>query len=273
MGKFIDLTGKKFGKLTVLKRSNFSVPRRGVYWNCICECGNVVDVESQHLRSGKKKSCGCWYKERLVGKRFGRLTVLEFAGSDNKDKDAQFVWKCACDCGNIVCVKTGNLMSGNTLSCGCYHKDIITKHNISKTKLYRAYYSMLERCNNPNSNVYKYYGGRDIKVCDEWSGKNGVFSFYKWSMKNGWSDGLSLDRIDVNGDYEPSNCRWTSTYIQMNNTRRNRYVEIDGDIHTITEWSRISHVNPKTISQRLDHGWSNYDAVMKPPIKHKKKVE
>lgn len=149
----------------------------------------------------------------LTGKRYGKLTVLERVQTSKKTK-----WKCKCDCGNEVVVASDNLRSGHSRSCGCLKLEEVTKHGQWNTRIYRIYYAMKQRCNNPKCAAYGYYGGRGIKVCIEW--ENDFQTFYNWAMSHGYADDLSIDRIDVNGNYEPSNCRWaTATEQSFNKTK------------------------------------------------------
>lgn len=139
-----------------------------------------------------------------------------------------------------------------------------------KTKLYRVWSTMKERCYNPNNHKYKNYGARGIKVCEEW--KTDFKAFQKWAYENGYGEGLSIDRIDNNSGYEPSNCRWATAEQQQNNRRNNRTIEIDGVTHTISEWSKISGIKFETIWARLvRYGYSNRDAVFSPKAKYPRK--
>jgi len=167
----------------------------------------------------------------LTGQRFGRLTVLKFAGRKPSGKQFKTMWLCKCDCGNVKTIASGELGNGTTQSCGCLHKEFIgnlnKSHGLSgnNKRLYKIWKEMRYRCNNPTNKSYERYGGRGIKVCDEWN--NNFVSFYKWSIENGYREDvaesgrnrLSLDRIDNDGDYEPSNCRWTTDHIQVLNKR------------------------------------------------------
>ena len=123
---------------------------------------------------------------------------------------------------------------------------------------------MKNRCISDYSGTCKYYKDRGITVCDEWRGENGFINFYIWSMAHGYEDNLTIDRIDVNGNYEPSNCRWTTVKVQDNNKRNNRFVKCNGESHTIAEWSQITGIGKTTIKERLNRGWSDKETLLKP---------
>ena len=189
----------------------------------------------------------------LTGQRFGLLTVLEFVGNDNFGCSK---WKCLCDCGNISIVRSHDLRTGNTKSCGCLmHTPAYNRtHNESKTKLFRRWSDMINRCQNPNNNSYEYYGGRGITVCDEW---NDFITFRDWAYDNGYQDGLSIDRIDVNGNYEPNNCRWATNLEQANNKRSNFMITYFDETHSLSDWCRILNLPYSVIYSRI-HVY-NYD--------------
>jgi len=204
----------------------------------------------------------------LTGQRFGRLTVIEFA---KKTKDRQFMWKCKCDCGNEVDVRGYSLRSGKTKSCGCLQKEINIKlrqtHGLAKTRLYNIWNGMKGRCSLQTLSCYKYYGDRGIKVCEEWQ----TFEpFYDWAMANGYRDDLTIDRIDVNGNYEPTNCRWITQREQALNTRRNHYITYNGETKILEEWAMLLGINHSTLIERLNR-WNSIEEALTIPKGGKQK--
>lgn len=206
----------------------------------------------------------------LVGKRFGRLIVIEECG---RDKDGKIQYLCKCDCGNETVVRGYSLKRGDTTSCGCYAREdaIIrnTKYSKEERILYDVWRSMKQRCNNKNKKDYPRYGGRGIRVCEEW---NDYLSFYQWGIANGYEKGKQLDRINNDGNYEPSNCRW-ATIIENNNNKRNtKYFTIDKMTHTLTEWCQIYNVRRSTVEDRIKRGWEIEKALTTPLTKRGGKV-
>lgn len=196
------------------------------------------------------------YREDLTGQRFGRLTVIEFVPNNKPNS----YWKCRCDCGRMVIINAGELKRGSTNSCGCLRREraiILNKtqnriHGLYKTKLYRKWEKMKTRCYNKNNNFYKDYGGRGITVCEEW--KNDFKAFYDWSLEHGYKEGLSIDRIDVNGDYCPANCRFTDIKTQNRNKRNNIMVEYHGNQVCLKDAAELSEINRNTLQHRYHNG-------------------
>jgi hypothetical protein len=195
----------------------------------------------------------------MVGKRFGRLVVIEFLGIN---KSCKRVWKCKCDCGKITKVITSHLLNGHTRSCGCIRlensiiatKKSNTKHGKCHTRIYRTWINMLARCYNKNEIHYKDYGARGIVVCNKWSE---FINFYNWALDNGYKDTLTIDRINVNGNYEPSNCRWATNEQQNNNKRTNIFITYNGETKTLTQWERELKLTKGILRDRIvRYGWT-----------------
>ena len=276
MPKLNDLTGRKFGMLTVIRRAEDYVSPKGMHrvqWACICYCGNTTIVGARHLISGGIRSCGCFQKEKIskrcrkdmLGLRFGRLTVIEEAEPRIKSDGIHVIrWRCLCDCGNHVIVDGSLLRSGNTKSCGCLQREAAslsaTTHGQSKTRLYRIWTGMKNRCNNKRDIDYERYGGRGIFVCKEWM--SDFLCFKEWAENSGYHDNLSIDRIDVDGPYSPDNCRRADCTTQNNNRRNTRYLSVDGTCMTMSQWASETGIPYWKIWERINRGWSEEEAVL-----------
>lgn len=198
----------------------------------------------------------------ITGKKFWNLTVIEKAGKQGK----KIMWKCQCDCGETIVAAGCNIKSGKIKSCGCRRKrksrERLSKHGLSGTRIHNVWDSMRQRCTNPKNPGYQNYGGRGIQVCKEW---DDFESFYNWAMAHGYTDELTIDRIDVNGNYCPENCRWTTYKVQANNTRTNTWLECRGERHTVAEWSDLTGIKQSTILVRIKkYGWSIEQALFTP---------
>ena len=210
----------------------------------------------------------------MIGKKFNKLTVIEEC--KERTKNGTKIYKCLCDCGNYTNVIGTQLRNGKTKSCGCLRVTISGQnhatHRKTHTRLYNIYKGMVRRCYNKNDKDYKHYGEREIKMCDEWL--NDFMAFYNWSMSHGYNDNLTIDRIDVNGNYEPNNCRWATQYEQQTNRSDNLIVYYNNKKQTITKW--IKELNLKnsysTIRKRLvNYGYDVHDAFYAPKYEYRGK--
>ncbi len=189
----------------------------------------------------------------LSGQRFGRLTALYRMEGVN----CRYYY-CKCDCGNTVTVLGSSLISGNTKSCGCLHREQLAernyRHGERRTRLYKTWISMKQRCS-VHRDKYKQWEGRGIKVCDEW--RDSFTAFKDWAEASGYKEDLTIDRIDVNSNYEPSNCRWITKREQQFNKTNTRYFEYKGQKKCLAEWAEIFGMNKPTLYNRIYNlGWS-----------------
>ena len=212
------------------------------------------------------------YRKNLVGKKFGRLTVVDNAKpSINSSGRIRRKVLCSCDCGNTKIVYVDNLTGGKTISCGCVQKERAkqarTIHGDTDSRLYNIWSAIKRRCYKEYDKTYKHYGGRGINMCDDW--KNDYDSFRKWSLENGYDYSASrgectIDRIDPNGNYEPSNCRWVNMSVQGSNKRTTKKYIYKGEEHSISEWAKITGIDYYTLYQRLNrYGYSIEEALQK----------
>lgn len=211
--------------------------------------------------------------ENLIGMRFNKLVVVERA---ENSKQGKRMWICKCDCGRTKQkpVSTYELKSGKVKSCGCLYYESnkdgrTTTHGKSRSRIYKIWNSMKARCFNPNHQAYKQYSGRGIKVCDEWA--NNFPAFYSWAMANGYTESLTIDRIDNNKGYSPDNCRWTTYVIQENNRSNNRLVTIKNKTKTLSQWARDYGISSACLAWRLDNNWNDEELNIKPDFANKKR--
>lgn len=223
-------------------------------------------------------------KMDLTGQRYGRLVVIKEAEpyfpSTYPKKPRCRQWLCKCDCGNKKVIMQTSLRTGNTKSCGCgceeNRKRILMKPGATRCKfpsekrLRGILGNMKMRCYNPNTKYYENYGGRGIKICDEWLSKDGADNFCEWALNHGYKEGLTIDRINNDGNYEPSNCRWLCRTEQMSNTRNNVYFNYYGEMLTATQIARLRGCDSNILRWRLQHGWA-LETAINTPKKHYKK--
>lgn len=188
-------------------------------------------------------------KEITIGQKFVRLTILKLA---EKDKNSNKRWFCKCECGNERKILQNNLTRGKTKSCGCLNKEVVknrfTTHEMSNTRIYKSWASLLQRCNNSNATAYKGWGGRGITVCKSWYK---FINFYK-DMGNSYRDDLQIDRIDNNKGYFKENCKWSTSIEQNNNKRDNHFIEWQRKRKTIAQWARELNINAGTLKSRIN---------------------
>lgn len=207
--------------------------------------------------------------ENLIGKKFGNLTVLKYSHTDKKGNT---YWICECDCGKIKTVRRGHLLSGGVKSCGCalYEKRIKTHGLYSRNpRLNKIYNGMIDRCYKEKRYVYRLYGERGIKVCPAWL--KDPKKFEEWSMNNGYAKNLTIDRINVNGDYCPENCRWVDNKIQQRNKRNNRYIFYNGERKCLSEWCECMNLSKSAISHRVERKGVTWEESLKYYIERKYK--
>lgn len=201
-----------------------------------------------------------------VGKRFGVLTVIGYDGVHITPSGGICKkLKCLCDvCGGVHIKITNSLHD----KCTCPNKPRRKTHGKSNTPLYNVWYAIKQRCYYKKNISYKYYGERGIKMCDDWY--NDFQTFYNWSMSNGYKKGLTIDRIDVNGNYEPNNCRWIGVYEQANNKRTNINFTYDGKTMSLKAWCRYLNVSYKTCMTRYYRGHTIEECLQILPLKDKR---
>lgn len=257
-----ELIGKKYGHLTILGLDKETHKHK--YVVCLCDCGKTTIKSQFKILRGEVTSCGkCKSQTVCIGDIYGEWRVI----GDSIRRNGRNKWLCQCSCDEHVIryVEEYSLKSGKSTSCGCKNRKVRVrmgyKYTESETRLHQIYWKMCNRCNNSNSKDYEDYGGRGIKICEEW--ENDINAFIKWALDNGYADTLTIERVNVNGNYEPSNCRWADRMTQGNNKRNNLYIEHDGITHTATEWGRILNIRPSCIYRYYHEGLSLEEIIKK----------
>ena len=283
MAKRKDITGNTYGYLTAIEFDHFD--GKNSHWKFRCKCGNTVVRSMKKIKESKTPSCGCYMTEiiqkaeekrqqekaiveqrkrynkensirnrDLSGEKYGKLEVIKRL---EKKDDAKSEYLCKCDCGNSV-IKTQKYLinKSSNLSCGCGRKNAsLGFGDKSRKRLYSIYKNMINRCHNKNNPNYKYYGGKGVFVYKLWIEEGGFERFYQWAIKNGYSDDLSIDRIDVNGNYTPQNCRWADWETQANNKTNNIRIEIGGEVISLKHFCDIYDLN-YNYAQKILHNYS-----------------
>jgi hypothetical protein len=211
-----DLTDERVGTLTVLHRDATD----GRFWICRCDCGTETRALTNKLRAFSIKSCGrstCTLRRAQVGDVFGRLTIV---GDAPRFRNGARRWRCRCECGNETESSDSEMRIGRVRSCGCFRRqrvrELMTTHGRSGGPTYKCWSSIIQRCTNPKNPSFSYYGGRGIRICERWRND---FALFIADMGPKPTPKHSIDRIDVNGNYEPGNCRWATATQQARNTR------------------------------------------------------
>lgn len=250
--KMKDRIGEKFGFLEVVSLSDTEKTKKGTRkWGCRCVCGNIVYYETRILNDLKSRginlSCGCRPQHNPLNKDYGDFTVVEENIGILKSVGKQ--WLCRCKyCGEEVILNTQQLWKRQNYVCPLRRSE----QTILKKPLRVALARMKARCYKENTKDYKNYGGRGITVCSEWlDKKNGSENFIKWSFENGYKKGLTIDRINNDGNYEPTNCRWVDRFVQANNKRTNRIITYNGKTQTLKQWCRELNLHYRTTHRKI----------------------
>lgn len=206
---------------------------------------------------------------QFIRKKFNRLTIIgvnhtkQLLCKNGSKNGIKYYVDCECECGTKKVLNIYNVISGHTKSCGCLQKEKQYeghfRHGLVTNKLYGTWCRIKNRCLNTKLKDYKNYGGRGITVCNEW--KNDFIPFYNWAITNGYNDKLSIDRINNDGNYEPSNCRWATHKQQSNNRRSNKYFTYQNITKNYKEWCEYLDINYKTFYARLSRGRSIQEAL------------
>lgn len=194
----------------------------------------------------------------LTSQRFGRWAVIGYAG---KNKHGESTWHCRCDCGTTRVVRGRDLASGHSRSCGCLCREITTTHGMTGSPEYKSWTGIIKRCTNPNYPNYNYYGGRGITLCKRWRDS---FEAFLSDVGPRPSPNHSIDRIDNDGNYEKSNCRWATRIEQQRNSRQNHLITFQGKTRCVAEWAELYGINCTTLRMRLNRGWSIERAFTEP---------
>lgn len=266
-----DYIGKRYGYLTVIGQSkNSNIPNA---FDFQCECGNIVSYAPDRVIKGNQKSCGKYnfsnnrptkiHLEDYIGKKSHMLTVIGI--SEKLPSDKRQYLKCRCDCGNITRILPYQFNNGKIKSCGCLLKNSPFRiDGRTLNPLYGLWYNMIGRCENPNHPKYYRYGKRGIKVCEEW---HDFDKFVEWSNSiGGRPNNYSIERINNDGNYEPSNCKWASSTEQAENKSNTIYLKYNGETKSLPEWCRITGLSWDLVYNRLSSGWTVERALSTPKL-------
>lgn len=263
-----DYTGKTIRDIFIIRRNKENLQKTkgkgGIapIYDCKCLlCGKEFSRDIYGIKNNVYGNCGCESLQYdLKGKKFGLLVAIKPLGLN---KHNEKIWECVCECGEIVyktssalrktiktgCKKCQNKIVGEKNRKGCHHSK----------RLFECWVNMKTRATNLKQDKNNRYINRGITICDEW--KNDYYAFEKWALENGYQDDLTIDRIDVNGNYEPNNCRWANATQQANNRRNNKMIEYNGEIDTLANWSRKFNVKYSSLQYQLSKGLSFEEAL------------
>lgn len=266
MAKIVVNIGEKYNSLTVIENMGHNAKHEAIY-KCRCDCGREKIIRKKDFARGYTKSCGECKRNKKdieIGSKFNNLTVIE---ANHRNKYGRPAYLCKCTCGNETLATKSQLTSGMKKSCGC----LIPKTGMknlgieekeyyhSKTKLYKVYHGMKQRCNNQNVKAYKNYGARGIKLCDEW--ENDYKTFEIWALSHGYNEGLTIERKDVNKGYCPDNCCWITKKEQGYNKRNTRKITYNGKSQCMNKWAEELNISVNTLSTRCYKGWSDKEII------------
>lgn len=266
MPRKLDVTGERYGALVALYDTHTKKDGSSA-WMFQCDCGNKKILPLNSVRYGSIKSCGCYINKKVPEKRkqrvqigdvFGELTVIENLGQ--LKNDPHFHSKVKCSCGNEFVTRDTFLICGKKTCCPQCSIEKKQTHGLSDTPIFYVWQGIRDRCTNPKNKQYKNYGGRGISVCEEWM--NSSDAFIEWAIQNGYEEGLQLGRININGNYEPSNCKFVTQLENARNKRNIIHIHFEGKLLTISEVAEITGLREELIYQRIHRGnWSEYDAT------------
>lgn len=279
MTKAQNLSGQTFGLFKVLEVAEVH-PRKGRKYLCEClNCGENILQYGYTLKKHKGMRAYCC-KDLLysVGDRFNRLTLLKKIGRDSKGKEQ---WELECDCGKIIIRPKACILTKRNESCGCLKLENFISMNESRTRhglagnksskeekqLYKRWLNIRSRCCDPKNSSFLCYGGRGIKLCEEWSGASGAKNFVVWSLSHGYRKHLSIERIDVNGDYCPENCTWVTAREQAANKRNTYRIfirELNKEMPLSEAFRLYGRSSYSTVRRRIENGWEPWEALTLP---------
>lgn len=263
--------GQKFNMLTIIDCYKKPYQKSNkTFAKCRCDCGNIKDYHLCELKNGHYKSCGCLksfdFDRDYKNKMFHNIEVLELINEEKK------IVKCRCHCGNLFEVPLIELLRHTRYLIGCKscNDGVNNKYNKRKRDelhfgdIKCIFYTMKNRCYNPKKSDYKWYGGKGIKICQEWL--NDTNKFVEWALESGYQKGLTIDRIDSEGDYEPNNCRWTDMITQNNNKSKLKKYNFNGEYLTLSQISRKIDIKYRTLLGRINKGW-DIDKAINTPVR------